>query len=153
MGAVYPAVWGIGQLFSGRLSDFVCKKDLMLWGMLLQGLALLGLALAGSFASFFLLLALLGWGTAMVYPTFLASIAENTHPSDRAKSLGVFRFWRDMGYAVGALLTGGLADAFGIPVSIIAVGLLTVATGVWADYRMRCRTDHPTLWKWVKMGG
>ncbi len=153
LAAVYPAVWGIGQLFSGRLSDFVCKKDLMLWGMLLQGLALLGLALAGSFASFVLLLALLGWGTAMVYPTFLASIAENTHPSDRAKSLGVFRFWRDMGYAVGALLTGGLADAFGIPVSIIAVGLLTVATGVWADYRMRCRTDHPTLWKWVKMGG
>ena len=153
LAAVYPAVWGIGQLFSGRLSDFVCKKDLMLWGMLLQGLALLGLALAGSFASFALLLALLGWGTAMVYPTFLASIAENTHPFDRAKSLGVFRFWRDMGYAVGALLTGVLADAFGIPVSIIAVGLLTVATGVWADYRMRCRTDHPTLWKWVKMGG
>lgn len=150
LAAVYPAVWGIGQLFSGRLSDFICKKDLMLWGMLLQGLALTGLALAGSFALFAGLLALLGWGTALVYPTFLASIAENTHPFDRAKSLGIFRFWRDMGYAVGALLTGVLADAFGIPASIVAVGLLTAATGIWADRRMRCRTDNPTIWKWAK---
>lgn len=150
LAAVYPAVWGIGQLFSGRLSDFVCKKDLLLWGMLLQGLALLGLALAGNFATFTLLLALLGWGTAMVYPTFLASIADNTHPFDRAKSLGVFRFWRDMGYAIGALLTGVIADAFGIPVSIIAVGLLTITTGIWADHRMRCRTEHPTIWTWIR---
>lgn len=149
LAAVYPAVWGIGQLFSGRLSDFICKKDLMLWGMLLQGAALVGLALANHFAAFVVLLALLGWGTAMVYPTFLASIAENTHPFDRAKSLGVFRFWRDMGYAVGALLTGVLADAFGIPAGIIAVGLLTLATGLFADYRMRCRTDHPTIGKWL----
>lgn len=150
LAAVYPAVWGIGQLFSGRLSDWVCKKDLLLWGMLLQGLALLGLALAGSFVVFALLLGLLGWGTAMVYPTFLASIADNTHPFDRAKSLGVFRFWRDMGYAIGALLTGMIADAFGIPTSIIAVGLLTVATGIWADNRMRCRTEHPTIWAWMR---
>jgi MFS family permease len=150
LAAVYPAVWGIGQLFSGRLSDWVCKKDLMLWGMILQGLALLGLAMAGSFVSFALLLALLGWGTAMVYPTFLASIAENTHPFDRAKSLGVFRFWRDMGYAIGALLTGILADAFGIPASIVAVGVLTVAIGIWADYRMRCGTSSPTIWTWMR---
>ena len=149
LAAVYPAVWGIGQLFSGRLSDVVCKKDLMLWGMLLQGAALIGLALAGNFATFVGLLALLGWGTALVYPTFLASIAENTHPFDRAKSLGVFRFWRDMGYAIGALLTGLLADAFGIPTSIVAVGLLTLATGVFADYRMRCRTNNPTIWAWL----
>ncbi len=151
LAAVYPAVWGIGQLFSGRLSDWVCKKDLLLWGMLVQGLALLGLAVAGSFVAFALLLALLGWGTAMVYPTFLASIAENTHPFDRAKSLGVFRFWRDMGYAIGALLTGILADAFGIPASIVAVGVLTVAIGIWADYRMRCRIHSPTIWTWVRL--
>lgn len=150
LAAVYPAVWGIGQLFSGRLSDWVCKKDLLLWGMVLQGLALLGLAIAGSFGVFAGLLVLLGWGTAMVYPTFLASIADNTHPFDRAKSLGVFRFWRDMGYAIGALTTGLLADAFGIPASIVAVGGLTVATGIWAHYRMRCRTDHPTIWTWVR---
>ncbi len=149
LAAVYPAVWGIGQLFSGRLSDFVCKKDLLLWGMVLQGLALVGLALADSFTAFAVLLALLGWGTAMVYPTFLASIAENTHPFDRAKSLGVFRFWRDMGYAIGALLTGVIADAFGIPVSIVAVGMLTVVTGVFVDYRMRCGTDKPALWTWL----
>ena len=150
LAAVYPAVWGIGQLFSGRLSDWVCKKDLLLWGMLLQGLALLGLAMADSFFTFSLLLALLGWGTALVYPTFLSSIAENTHPFDRAKSLGVFRFWRDMGYAVGALLTGALADAFGIPASIVAVGLLTIAIGFWADYRMRCQADSPTIWAWTR---
>ena len=150
LAAVYPAVWGIGQLFSGRLSDFICKKDLLLWGMVLQGLALLGLAMADGFGAFAGMLALLGWGTAMVYPTFLASIADNTHPFDRARSLGVFRFWRDMGYAMGALLTGAIADVFGIPASIITVGLLTVATGVWADYRMRCRTDHPTIRKWIR---
>lgn len=149
LAAVYPAVWGIGQLFSGRLSDWICKKDLLLWGMVLQGLALLGLALAETFGSFMMLLALLGWGTAMVYPTFLASIAENTHPFDRAKSLGVFRFWRDMGYAIGALFTGMLADAFGIPVSIVSVGLLTIMIGIWADFRMRCKTNSPTIWKWI----
>lgn len=151
LAAVYPAVWGIGQLFSGRMSDFICKKDLLLWGMVLQGLALLGLAWVDSFAAFAALLALLGWGTAMVYPTFLASIAENTHPFDRAKSLGVFRFWRDMGYAIGALLTGVLADAFGIPTSIVAVGVLTVATGFFVDFRMRCQTTHLKLWGWLTL--
>ncbi len=149
LAAVYPAVWGLGQLFSGRLSDFICKKDLLLWGMLLQGAALAGLAFAYNFWLFAGLLTLLGWGTAMVYPTFLASIAENTHPYDRAKSLGVFRFWRDMGYAIGALLTGILADLFGIPVSIVAVGLLTLAAGLGANYRMRCRTENPAFWAWV----
>jgi MFS family permease len=149
LAAVYPAVWGIGQLLSGRLSDLVCKKDMLFWGMLAQGMALIGLAFAESFAAFTALLVFLGWGTAMVYPTFLASIAENTHPLDRAKSLGVFRFWRDMGYAIGALLTGILADAFGFRTSIIAVGILTFVAGFWAEYRMRCRTDHPGLWRWI----
>lgn len=148
LAAVYPAVWGVGQLFSGRFSDLVCKKDLLLWGMTIQALALFGLAFVDGFWPFTVLLALLGWGTAMVYPTFLASIADNTHPLDRAKSLGIFRFWRDMGYAIGALFTGLMADAFGIPVSILAVGLLTLLTGLWADYRMRCRTGHPTIWVW-----
>ncbi len=149
LAAVYPAVWGIGQLFSGRLSDLVCKKDLVLWGMVVQGVALVGLALAGSFTAFAALLVMLGWGTAMVYPTFLAAIAENTHPLDRAKSLGVFRFWRDMGYAIGALLTGALADAFGIPISIVTVGILTIMTGVFADFRMRCATAQPTIRRWL----
>lgn len=145
LAAVYPAVWGLGQLFSGRLSDFVCKKDLLLWGMALQGVALAGMAAVSQFWAFVTLLALLGWGTAMVYPTFLASIAENTHPLDRARSLGVFRFWRDMGYAVGAVLAGLLADGFGIPTGLVVIGLLTALSGIWADRRMRCRTDAPRL--------
>lgn len=149
LAAIYPAVWGIGQLFSGRLSDFICKKDLMLWGMLFQGGALLGLAFSGAFWAYVFWLALLGWGTAMVYPTFLASIAENTHPHDRAKSLGIFRFWRDMGYAIGALLTGLLADSFGVVTSIVAVGVLTILTGLGADYRMRCKTGNPKIWQWI----
>jgi MFS family permease len=150
LAAVYPAVWSLGQLLSGRLSDFICKKDMILWGMITQGLALGGLALAGSFAAFAALLALLGWGTALVYPVFLAAIAENTHPLDRAESLGVFRFWRDMGYAVGALLTGVSADAFGIPASIVVVGALTAAAGFYTNYRMRCGIDKPTVWAWIE---
>ncbi len=138
LAAVYPGIWGIGQLITGRLSDMICKKDLIFWGMLLQGLALVGMSISESFAGFFALLTALGWGTAMVYPTFLAAIAENTHPFDRAKSLGIFRFWRDMGYAIGALLTGIIADWMGIPVSIVVVGLLTIWAGVYANYRMQC---------------
>lgn len=149
LAAIYPMAWGVGQLFCGRLSDLVCKKDLLLWGMVLQGDALLGLAAADGFAGFAGLLVLLGAGTALVYPTFLAAIAEETHPLDRARSLGVFRFWRDLGYAVGALLTGALADAFGIPVSLAVVGALTAGAGAAAYGRMRCRTAQPTLRAWL----
>lgn len=150
LAAIYPAVWGIGQLFTGRLSDYVCKKDLLLWGMLGQGAALFGLVWAQQSYVFAGWLALLGLGTALVYPTFLASIADNTHPLDRAHSLGIFRFWRDLGYAFGALLCGLLADYAGIPASIAVVAVLTVATGLGANWRMRCRTEHPGLWVWLK---
>jgi len=149
LAALYPAVWGFGQLFTGRLSDFICKKDLLLWGMMLQGVALLGLATMHGFWVYAIWLALLGWGTAMVYPTFLAAIAENTHPHDRVKSLGVFRFWRDMGYAIGALLTGLLADTFGMVTSIVFVAILTLFTGLIANYRMRCKTSNQGLWQWM----
>ncbi|HLG38864.1 MAG TPA: MFS transporter, partial [Chitinophagaceae bacterium] len=84
--AIYPAVWGIGQLFTGRMADVFCKKDLLFWGMLLQGLALVILIFADSMIHFITLSVILGWGTAMVYPTFLATVAENTHPADRANS-------------------------------------------------------------------
>src|ERR1051326_6817484 len=104
--AIYPAVWGIGQLFTGKMSDFFCKKSMLFWGMFIQGIALLLFLFANTFFYFALLSSILGWGTAMVYPTFLASIAENTNPNDRAKSLGAFRLWRDFGYAIGAVLTG-----------------------------------------------
>ena len=74
----------------------------------------------------------------MVYPTFLATVAENTHPADRANSLGVFRFWRDLGYAIGAILTGIIADTFGINASILAIGLLTIFSAIIILYRMKC---------------
>lgn len=152
LAAVYPAVWGISQIFTGRLSDYVCKKDLLMWGMILQGLALFGLSFSEHFAGFAAWLSLLGAGTALVYPTFLASIADNTHPYDRAHSLGIFRFWRDMGYAAGALLCGVLADYAGISFSFISVGIITVITGLGANYRMRCKTSHPELWVWIRSG-
>lgn len=152
LAAVYPAVWGVSQIFTGRLSDYVCKKDLLMWGMILQGVALFGLSYSDVFSSFAVWLSLLGFGTALVYPTFLASIADNTHPHDRAHSLGIFRFWRDMGYAAGALLCGVLADYAGISFSFMGVGLITVFTGLGANYRMRCKTSHPELWPWLRSG-
>lgn len=152
LAAVYPAVWGVSQIFTGRLSDYVCKKDLLMWGMILQGVALFGLSYSDVFSSFAVWLSLLGFGTALVYPTFLASIADNTHPHDRAHSLGIFRFWRDMGYAAGALLFGVLADYAGISFSFMGVGLITVLTGLGANYRMRCKTSHPELWPWLRSG-
>lgn len=143
--AIYPAVWGIGQLFTGKMSDYFCKKSMLFWGMLLQGIALLLFAFASSTTHFILLSALLGWGTAMVYPTFLATVAENTHPHDRAKSLGIFRLWRDMGYAIGAILTGLIADAFGITAPILVIAVLTIISSLIIEYRMKCQTSAPKL--------
>lgn len=139
--AVYPAVWGIGQLITGRMADKYCKKDMLFAGMLLQGLVLFILPFASQYWQYILLAALLGWGTAMVYPTFLATVAENTNPADRAQSLGVFRFWRDLGYAIGAAITGIIADWFGINVSIIVIGILTAFSAVIIYYRMKCRDN------------
>lgn len=136
--AVYPAVWGIGQIITGKMADRLRKKDMLVWGMIIQALDLILLAIAVSFIQFILLVVLLGWGTAMVYPTFLASIAENTHPNDRARSLGIFRFWRDLGYAIGAIITGIIADTIGINASIVFVGALTLASGLVIYYRMKC---------------
>jgi MFS family permease len=136
--AVYPAVWGIGQLFTGKMADHFCKKDLLFWGMLLQGLALVTLIFATTITHFIILSSILGWGTAMVYPTFLATVAENTHPADRANSLGVFRLWRDLGYAIGAILTGVIADTLGINASIVVIGMLTIFSSAIIYYRMKC---------------
>lgn len=146
--AIYPAVWGIGQLFTGKMSDFFCKKSMLFWGMLLQGMALLFLLFANTFMHYIILSIILGWGTAMVYPTFLATVAENTHPHDRAKSLGTFRLWRDLGYAIGAILTGVIADAFGINYSILVIALLTVVSSFVIEYRMKCKTDSIKLTEW-----
>ena len=135
--ALYPAVWGIGQLYTGGLSDKMSKKKLLITGMLVQGIAILLMVPANNFWEYLLLSALLGAGTAMVYPTFLAGIAENTHPADRPQALGIFRFWRDLGYAIGALITGILADRFGFGTAIATIGVLTVISGIVIQVRMK----------------
>ncbi|WP_051416483.1 MFS transporter [Asinibacterium sp. OR53] len=139
--AVYPAVWGIGQIITGKMADKICKRDMLFLGMILQAIALFLFVMATSFTQYVLLAFLLGWGTAMVYPTFLASIAENTHPNDRAKSLGVFRLWRDLGYAIGAIITGIIADAMGMNASIVFIGGLTFVSSLIIYYRMKCNDD------------
>ena len=128
--ATYPAVWGLGQLYSGKLADKYCKKTLLFIGMFIQGIALLGMISANSFSWFIILSSLLGIGTAIVYPTFLAAISDYTHPDQRPKSIGIFRLWRDFGYAIGAILTGLIADRFGLVAPILAIGLLTIASSL-----------------------
>lgn len=143
--ATYPAVWGLGQLYSGKLADKYCKKTLLFIGMFIQGMALLGMVGANSFSGFIILSSLLGIGTAIVYPTFLAAISDYTHPDQRPKSIGIFRLWRDLGYAIGAILTGLIADRFGLVAPILAIGVLTVASSLIIKLRMSCAntsTNH-----------
>ena len=148
--ATYPAVWGLGQLVTGKMADYFCKKDMLFTGMLLQGIALLAMPLAETMIHYLILSVILGWGTAMVYPTFLATVAENTNPIDRPKSLGIFRLWRDLGYAIGAVLTGIIADAFGIHVSIIVIGLLTFLSALIIQYRMKCQNNNSKkIWSFL----
>jgi MFS family permease len=123
--AVYPTVWGLSQLFTGRLSDIYSKKMLLFYGMMIQAFAITTLIWAESFLHFTIIGFSLGIGTALVYPTFINAISDYTHPSQRAESLGTFRFWRDLGYAIGALVTGIIADHFGLNASILLIGLLT----------------------------
>ena len=136
--ATYPAVWGIGQLLTGKLADQWCKKTLLFCGMLLQGVALLGMLWANSFVHFIILSSLLGLGTAIVYPTFLAAVSDYTHPDQRPESIGIFRLWRDLGYAIGAILTGLIADRFGLMAPVLAIGLLTIFSSLIVKFRMNC---------------
>ena len=137
LAAMYPAVWGIGQLFTGALSDRVGRKGLIVAGMWIQALGILAIALRSTFAWFALGSVLLGVGTAMVYPTLLAAIGDVAHPSWRASSVGVYRLWRDMGYAVGALLAGAVADTFGLTAAMLTIAALTFASGLLVALRMR----------------
>ncbi len=134
--ALYPAAWGLGQLATGALSDRWGRKHLITGGMLLQAAALAIIATANSLTPWAAASILLGAGTAMVYPTLLASIGDVAHPSWRARSVGVYRLWRDLGFAVGALLTGVLADTFGIRAAIWVIAALTAASGVVVAVRM-----------------
>ncbi|WP_412542965.1 MFS transporter [Longispora sp. K20-0274] len=136
LAALYPGVWGLGQLITGPLSDRYGRKPFIVAGMLTQAAALTGFALATTFTAWALAAVALGAGTAMVYPTLLAAIGDVAHPSWRARSVGVYRLWRDGGFAVGALLAGLLADAFDIPTAIWAVAILTAASGVIVAVRM-----------------
>lgn len=139
--AIYPAVWGIGQLVTGAIADRFSKKAMLVFGMLIQGVALLALVLAATFNHFIFISILLGIGTAIVYPTFLATIAEHTHPDDRARGLGIFRFWRDLGYAAGAVLTGIFVDRFGSHAAILFIGSLTILSSFIVEYRMEGRVS------------
>ncbi|HUF03872.1 MAG TPA: MFS transporter [Aridibacter sp.] len=133
---VYPLIWGVGQLFTGKLADHAPRKWMLVGGMLLQGAAIVLLAASDGLAEFVVLAVFLGLGTALVYPTFLAVIADSTHPSQRSESLGTFRLWRDLGYPVGAVLSGVTADLLGILWSIVLVGCLTVFSALVILVRM-----------------
>ena len=137
LAAIYPATWGIAQLFTGAWSDRVGRKWLIAAGMWVQAAGIAVVVLASRFAGFATGAALLGVGTAMVYPTLLAAIGDVAHPSWRASSVGVYRLWRDLGYAIGALLAGVTADALGLPAAMWLVAALTCASGLVVAVRMR----------------
>ena len=139
--AIYPAVWGIGQLFTGKMSDHFPKKAMLFWGMALQAGAILFIPFADQYATLGLLSGLLGLGTALVYPTFLSAIAQETSPNQRAESIGVFRLWRDSGYVFGALISGLVADYFGITPAVLLIGLLTLLSAGVIQYRMPRKVD------------
>ena len=140
LAAIYPGVWGVAQLVTGALSDRYGRKGMIVGGMWTQAVGIWLLLVTDGFWPWAAAMALLGLGTALVYPTFLAAIADVAHPSWRASAVGVYRLWRDLGYAVGAVLAGLLADLFGVSVAIAAIGLLTFASGLVVLIRM-----HETL--------
>lgn len=134
--AIYPAVWGIGQLFTGRMADIYSKKRMLFWGMLVQGIAILLIPFFTNFYQLIIIAAILGAGTALVYPTFLSAIADATHPNQRAESIGVFRLWRDLGYAIGAIVSGIIADVFGVSYAVMTIGFITILSSVIIKFRM-----------------
>lgn len=136
LAALYPAVWGLGQLFTGAWSDRVGRKHLITGGMWTQAAGIAVIALGRSFTAFAVGAVLLGIGTAMVYPTLLAAIGDVAHPSWRASSVGVYRFWRDLGYAVGALVAGVTADALGLAAAVWLVAAITFVSGIVVAARM-----------------
>ena len=142
---IYPAIWGLSQLFTGKMGDRYCKKQIITLGMLMQSIAIVILALTSNWVLLIVAAVLLGLGTGLVYPNFLTIVAENSHPTQRAETLSIFRFWRDSGYVIGALLASVLSTQIGITNTILAMSLITAFAGILANYRMCC-----TLKKWWK---
>lgn len=142
--ALYPAFWGIFQVITGKLSDYTGRKNMLVAGMILQGAMLLLFPFSSNFWVLAIIASMLGIGTAMVYPTFLAAIADLTHPQDRAESIGVFRLWRDSGYAFGAIFAGWIADAYSLEGAIILTGLLTLLSALIILVRMN-RLKYPVI--------
>ena len=136
LAAIYPAIWGVGQIATGALSDRVGRKWLIAAGMWTQSVGIYIVSVSGSFTGFGAGAALLGVGTAMVYPTLLAAIGDVAMPLWRASAIGVYRLWRDLGYAIGALLAGVCADLFGLTGAMWVVAALTFISGVSAAARM-----------------
>lgn len=133
---IYPGVWGVSQLFTGALSDRWGRKWFIVAGMWIQALGIALFVVGKEFWWWVVGATLLGFGTALVYPTLLAAVSDVAHPTWRASAVGVYRLWRDLGYAVGALLAGVLADTLGIPFAIAAIGALTFFSGVVVALRM-----------------
>ncbi len=136
LAALYPAVWGLGQLLTGWWSDRIGRKYLITAGMLTQAIAIALVALGTTFLVWAPAQILLGIGTALVYPTLLAAVGDVAHPAWRARAVGVYRLWRDGGFAIGALLSGVLADAYGPTAAIWAVAALTAGAGLTVAVRM-----------------
>ena len=136
LASIYPATWGVGQLGSGALSDRVGRKWLIAGGMGVQGIALVGMVMVPGFSAWLVWAVTLGVGTAMVYPTLLAAIGDVAHPSWRGSAVGVYRLWRDLGYPIGAVLGGVVADRFGMAAAIGTIGGLTAASGAVVALRM-----------------
>ncbi|HEU4544010.1 MAG TPA: MFS transporter, partial [Jiangellaceae bacterium] len=136
LAALYPAVWGFGQLATGAMSDRIGRKPLIVAGMFTQAAALAAIAAVDSFGGWATAQVLLGLGTAAVYPTLLAAVGDVAHPVWRARAVGVYRYWRDGGFAVGAVLAGVLADLYGIRAATVAIAVLTAASGLLAAVRM-----------------
>ena len=137
LAGIYPAVWGAGQLGAGWISDHIGRKRLVVAGMVLQSLAIAGFAALPGFGWWLAESVLLGAGTALVYPTLLAVIGDVSRIPDRATSVGIYRLWRDAGYAVGAIVAGVIADAAGFPAAIVTVAALTGLSGLLVAIRMR----------------
>jgi MFS family permease len=142
LAAIYPATWGVVQIATGALSDRTGRKPLIVWGMWIQAVGIAIVAIVHAFPAFAVGAVLLGIGTAMVYPTLLAAVGDVAHPSWRASAVGVYRLWRDLGYAIGALLAGLIADAFGLQAAMWFIAALTFASGTVSAVRMAETLPH-----------